>query len=483
MARARVRVRRVLGVRNGWPRRLIDLVLPLLLGCFLTTLMAASFDGAWPLAPLWLLAGFAQGGALWWRRSYPVQVMAVALLGGVVVHLVAPEGVFPYAGLIAVGSLAAARPPLISLCGLAGLLGVTALNFRTGPSADAQFAMAVAVVPWALGEAVRHRRAAIAEATRRAIGEEQARIARELHDVIAHSVSVIVVQAAAADDVFDDRPDQARAALQSIESAGRIALGELRRLLAAVRPGEAEEPRRPQPGLDRLAELAEPLRAAGLRVTLRREDAAGDAGDAGAVGGAGGAAAAPGAPGRGRPLPAGVELSAYRIVQEALTNTLRHSGASEVVVTVRTTAGTLELEVRDDGRTTQPTRPAPPTGAPSLGASPTSASSAGAAPVDTAPAGASPLDTSPLNAPPAGAAPTRPGPDAPRPTETAPTGSKSAPAPQRQPQPLPRTSPGSGFGLVGMRERATMLGGTLEAGPLPEGGFRVWARLPLDTGR
>ncbi|MFT2018308.1 sensor histidine kinase [Streptomyces sp. 796.1] len=453
-ARARVRVRRVLGVRNGWPRRLIDLALPLLLGCFLATLMAASFDGAWPLAPLWLLAGFAQGGALWWRRSRPVQVMVVALAGGVVVHLVAPEGVFPYAGLVAVGSLAAARPPLISLCGLAGLLGVTALNFRTGPSADAQFAMAVAVVPWALGEAVRHRRTAIAEATRRAIGEEQARIARELHDVIAHSVSVIVVQAAAADDVFDDRPDQARAALQSIESAGRIALGELRRLLAAVRPGETEEPRRPQPGLDRLAELAEPLRAAGLRVTLRREDAAGDAGVAG------GAAAAPGAPGRGRPLPAGVELSAYRIVQEALTNTLRHSGASEVVVTVRITAGTLELEVRDDGRTTQPAHLTAPTGTPTT------------------------------DAPPADASPTRPrpgapSPGAPGPAETAATGSKSAPAPQPQPQsqPRPRTSPGGGFGLVGMRERATMLGGTLEAGPLPEGGFRVWARLPLDTGR
>ena len=114
----------------------------------------------------------------------------------------------------------------------------------------------------ALGEAARNRRAAIREAARRAVGEEQARIARELHDVIAHSVSMIVVQAGAADDVFDSRPDRARAALRSIERAGRDALGELRRLLSAVRPGMGDaEPTGPQPGLDRLDKLAEPLRA------------------------------------------------------------------------------------------------------------------------------------------------------------------------------------------------------------------------------
>ena len=92
---------------------------------------------------------------------------------------------------------------------------------------------------WALGEVLRNRRRAIEQEARRAVGEEQARIARELHDVIAHSVSVIVVQAAAADDVFDARPDQARAALRSIEAAGRDALAELRRVLAAVRPDPA----------------------------------------------------------------------------------------------------------------------------------------------------------------------------------------------------------------------------------------------------
>jgi signal transduction histidine kinase len=175
----------------------------------------------------------------------------------------------------------------VSLLALAALLGLTALNYFTQPSEDATFALLLPVVAWALGEAARNRRIAIDQASRRAVGEEQARIARELHDVIAHSVSVIVVQASAADDVFDERPDQARAALRSIESAGREALAELRRLLAAVRPEADGEPAHPQPGLDRLGELAAPLRAAGLEVAVTREDA----GDAGA-------------------LPAGVDLSA-----------------------------------------------------------------------------------------------------------------------------------------------------------------------------
>jgi signal transduction histidine kinase len=292
-------------VRRG-PRsrllRIADVAVPLVVALFLASLAEDSpGDPTW-LAIAGILVGLGTGAALWWRRSHPVTVFAIALAGGLVIWLIAPEAVFPYAALIAIGSLAAARPLRVSLPALAALLGLTALNFITSPVGDAAFAMPFPVVAWALGEAARNRRAAIEEAARRAVGDEQARIARELHDVIAHSVSVIVVQAAAADDVFDERPDQARAALRSIESAGRDALGELRRLLGAVQPGH--DPAGPQPGLDRLGELIEPLRAAGLEVELRREGA-----DAGA-------------------LPAGVELSAYRIVQEALTNTLRHAGAT-----------------------------------------------------------------------------------------------------------------------------------------------------------
>jgi signal transduction histidine kinase len=337
-------------------------------------LVAGNVSDAVGLFGVGLLLGAVQGVALWWRRSKPELVMAIALAGGLVVQLIAPEGVFQYAALVAIFSLAAARPPRVSLPALVGLLGVTALNYFTATTEDATFALAFPVAAWALGEAARNRRAAIAEASRRAVGEEQARIARELHDVIAHSVSVIVVQAAAADDVFDEHPDQARTALRSIESAGREALGELRRLLTVVEPGVDGELRQPQPGLDRLGDLTAPLGAAGLEVAVSRVD------DAGA------------------PLPAGVDLCAYRIVQEALTNTLRHAGAKHVEVTVSSAGGVLEVDVLDDGR----------------------------------------------------------------------GGVAGEPN-------------GGGRGIAGMRERAAMLGGTLEAGPEPGGGFRVHAQLPIEA--
>ncbi|WP_440104287.1 sensor histidine kinase [Streptosporangium sp. H16] len=366
------------------PLRLVaDVAVSLVVGLYLVALvMDEVVPRAGPLVILGMVAGAAQGVALWWRRSHPVPVMAIALAGGALVHFLAPQGIFPFAGLIALGSLAAARPPRVSLPALAALLALTASNFLTASSEEAQFAMAFPVVAWALGEVVRNRRVAIDQESRRAVGEEQARIAREVHDVIAHSVSVIVVQAAAANDVFDERPDQARAALRSIEAAGRDALGELRRLLAVVRPETGEEPLR-RPGLDRLGELVEPFRAAGLEVAVRRE---------GTGAGTGGA------------LPAGVDLSAYRIVQEALTNTLRHAGAGRAEVTVRAAAGMLELDILDDGRGSG-------------------------------------------------------------------TGDEGG------------GDGGTGHGIAGMRERAAMLGGTLDAGPLPGGGFRVHARLPLEAVR
>jgi signal transduction histidine kinase len=174
--------------------------------------------------------------------------------------------------------------------------------------------------------------------------------------------------------VFDSRPDQARAALRSIEQAGRDALRELRTLLAGESPGDPD-PTHPQPGLARLDELAEPLRLAGLDVVVRGQ-------------------------GEAPKLPAGVDLSAYRIVQEALTNTLRHARATRAEVTVRYGDHAVEVEVRDDGR-----------GSPGADVN------------------------------------------------------------------------GAGQGLVGMRERAGLLGGTLEAGPLPDGGYRVHAHLPLEASR
>jgi signal transduction histidine kinase len=363
---------------RGLLGRLADVLIPWGVGLFLALVVLdeGSEDLSAPLVVLGVVLGVVQGAALHWRRRYPEAVMAVALLGGLGILLLAPETVLPIAGYFAMWSLAVARPPRVSLPGLVALEAVAALNLLIAtvedPLGDTGFAMAVGVGIWALGEAARNRRAAIHEATQRAVGEEQARIARELHDVIAHSVSTIVVQAAAADDVFDSRPDQARAALRSIERAGRDALGELRRLLGAVRPDAGSDQSGPQPGLDRLDELAEPLRAGGLSVLVRRE-------------------------GPAVPLPAGVDLSAYRIVQEALTNTVRHARATRAEVTVRYASDAVELDVRDDGR-------------------------------------------------------------------ASPSGSAN----------------GGGQGLAGMRERASLLGGTLDAGPMPGGGYRVHARLPLE---
>ena len=355
-------------------QRVLDYAIPWGVGIFLSMVVLdyARFE------LLGLLLAVASGAALRWRRRKPELTLAVTLLAGLGILLLAPEVVIPIAGLFAIFSLAATRPPQVSLIGLAALLALSATNFLTATVDDSVFTLVLAVGSWALGEAARTRRIAIEEAARRAIGEEQARIARELHDVIAHSVSVIVVQAAAAGDVFDARPDQARAALGSIERAGREALLELRRLLGAVRPdARAEDPTRPQPGLERLDELAEPLREGGLRVVVRRE-------------------------GQAATVPAGVDLSAYRIVQEALTNTLRHARATSAEVTVRYGADAVEVDVRDDGRAAMPAN-----------------------------------------------------------------GDGEGEA--------------RGHGLVGMRERALLLGGTLEAGPQPRGGYRVYARLPLGT--
>jgi MYXO-CTERM domain-containing protein len=375
-------VARVIGDHRGVRRssrirlsRLADFVIPWGVGVFLALVVLDADPAVRSPVEFWLgmLLAVVLGAALRWRRRRPELVMAVTVVAGLGYHLLFPEVVLPIAGLFAIGSLAAARSPRVSLLGLVALEALVAVNFWTTTVEDTVFTMAVAVGAWALGEAARNRRVAIREETRSAVSHEQARIARELHDVIAHSVSVIVVQAGAAGDVFDTRPDQARAALRSIEEAGREALVELRRLLSGVRPEVDAGSTAPQPGLDRLDELAEPLRAGGLKVAVRCE-------------------------GPATALPPGVDLSAYRIVQEALTNTLRHARATRAEVTVRYDADAVEVEVRDDGR-------------------------------------------------------------------AAPAGDGNA----------------AGHGLMGMRERASLLGGTLDAGPLPGGGYRVHARLPREA--
>jgi signal transduction histidine kinase len=277
------------------------------------------------------------------RRSRPVAVLAITLVAAIAGDLLFVGFQIP-GPVIALYTVAAHRERSVAVAAAAVtavLLVIPAV--AGGGVTEPSFVAAVYALfaaAWALGDNLRTRRAYLAElearakrlqreqeeSARRAVAEEQARIARELHDVISHNVSVMVVQAAAGGDVFATRPDRAREALGSIESTGREALVELRRLLGVVRPAGEEEVAglAPQPGLARLPELIEQVTAAGLRVELT-------------------------VAGRPRDLPAAVDLSAYRIVQEALTNTLKHARASRADVTLSYGDTSLELEVVDDG--------------------------------------------------------------------------------------------------------------------------------------
>ena len=188
------------------------------------------------------------------------------------------------------------------------------------------------------------RRREAEEAERRRADEERLRIARELHDVLAHSISVINVQAGVGLALLDSDPDQARTALTTIKSASKEALGEVRQVLDTLR-ASGDAPRAPAPGLDRLPELAEQARTAGLRVTTEGDTGPGPSPGAGPDQGGG-------AKGGPTPLPPGVDLAAFRIVQEALTNVVRHSGSRTARVRVLRRAGLLELYVDDEGPAT-----------------------------------------------------------------------------------------------------------------------------------
>jgi signal transduction histidine kinase len=166
-------------------------------------------------------------------------------------------------------------------------------------------------------------------AARIAVAEERARIARELHDVVAHAVSVMVLQVGAVRHKLPDAMAEDRDALRSVERAGRTALAEMRRLLAAMRREEDEVEFVPQPGLDGLAALMDEVGRAGLPARLHVD-------------------------GEPFPLPRGLDLSAYRIVQEGLTNALKHARASDADVTVRYRSDEVEIEVRDNGSGTAP---------------------------------------------------------------------------------------------------------------------------------
>ena len=195
---------------------------------------------------------------------------------------------------------------------------------------------ALALAGWLLAVAIaaeatriRAERAAATRASRqidqrRQQSEERLRVARDLHDVIGHDISLIYVQASMGLDLMDSQPEQARAALSAIKSASKEALEELRTMLTTLRRDDEAAPRSPTPGLDRLPELIELTRAAGLTVEVEVN-------------------------GTARPLPAGAELAAYRIIQESLTNVARHAGRARVTVRVTFDDADVLVEIDDDG--------------------------------------------------------------------------------------------------------------------------------------
>jgi signal transduction histidine kinase len=276
---------------------------------------------------------FAAPASLW------VLAMGLSFVDGRLV--VFPAAVFA-AGLAAaflVGSLRDAAQGRLGLVLVVVSAVVVVLNQPDHSNGALVFIPAVFALGWLGGFAFRERgveadaaeeRAAQAErereaASRVAAAEERARITRELHDIVGHAVSVMVLQVGAVRHKLPDSSSDQREALEDVERTGRQALTEMRRLLGAMRERGDDVELEPQPGLENLEPLVERVRSAGLPVHLRVE-------------------------GEPHPLPRALDLSAFRIVQEGLTNVLKHAGASQAEVVVRHRPDALQVEVRDDGR-------------------------------------------------------------------------------------------------------------------------------------
>lgn len=378
-----------------WPRLLDGVVVLVLAGTALAQVWSSPPPSLVGGPAVHTVLALAFSVPLLARRRFAVAVLATVLAAAwLQLELGGGLGQPFFAVLIALYSAGAhASRPLTYAGPLAVALQVVLLDvprLREGAPWDEVLpAWIILVGSWAFGRWMRRRAAAAAALTERAeaaerdrdeqaaraVTEERARIARELHDLVAHSVGTIVIQAQGAQRVFDTSPEQARVALSSIETAGRAGMAEMRRLLGLLtddRDGATETA--PQPTLDEVRTLVDRLRAGGLPVDLQVE---------GAV----------------RALPAGLELTGYRVVQEAMTNTLKHAGRVPVDVRLRYGAEWLDIEVCDQG------------------------------------------------------------PDG------------------RDRPPVDRDS--GSRGLVGMRERVSLYGGTIVTGPTSSGGFAVRARIPL----
>jgi signal transduction histidine kinase len=382
-------------IRDLSPRAVdVGLALAVAAAMALTVGIAEEEDATRSPDVLAYLLGISVAPLLLLRRRWPLGVM-IATVGVLSVYfgldypgfsVAVPLAVAAYSAAVAGRGLWAAL-----ILGAFVVLGGTVARLDEGDSladvlrtsliTDAALLSAVLL----LGEAVRNRRAWAEEVRRRLLRAEQdrereadrrvqqerLRIAREMHDVLAHTIAAINVQAGVGADVIDEAPAKARASLREIRRQSRDAMAELRATVGVLREGAAETLRAPAPGLGELDRLVETVARAGLRVDV----------------------SVAGAP---RPLPGAVDSAAYRIVQEALTNVVRHAHASAATVRVGYDPSMVVLEVEDDG-----------------------------------------------------------------------SGDANGP-----------TAEHDGHGLIGMRERAAAVGGTLQAGPARGGGFRVHATLP-----
>ena len=343
----RIRLRRLLA-DHRFQQTADALVAAVVLVAALVDAAVGSSEWSGPKAAELVLA-IACSVPLAWRRSHPIAVAAIITVGTMVAGaIVAPvQGPFePFVALelavYSVGVHSRLRPGLATLVAVNvfGVLSWLVVTLHVDGTAYGDWipALVWTIGVWAIGRVIRGRNARTLELerltveleaerdarAREAVTVERARIARELHDVVAHNISVMGVQAAAASRIMQSDEPDVRRALAAIETTGRETVDEMRRMLGILRRSEDELALAPQPSLRDLGALVEQVRAAGLDVVARVE-------------------------GEPRQLPAGLDLSAYRIVQEALTNALKHAAPAHVEVVVRYSEDAIVLEVVDDG--------------------------------------------------------------------------------------------------------------------------------------
>ena len=325
-------------------RRLLDVGLPLVLAAIAIGELAASddVDAPWSMSALFALGTTVP---LIWRRQAPLPVLA-ATLGTIAIvdiaYQMANAASAPFAGVLvaayASGAYTDRRDGRIAAAIIAVLVLAMAASIGEDVFGDVIFIGGILYAVWGAATVVRSRQelaTALAartvelehereEKAKLAVAEERARIARELHDVVAHKLSIMVVQAGAERRAIAGERPETSEVLRTIEDTGRTAMAEMRRLLGMLRRSDDELALAPQPSLAHLEDLVTQVREAGLPVELHVE-------------------------GEPRALAPGIDLSAYRIVQEALTNALKHAGPARARVTVRYGETELDIEIADDG--------------------------------------------------------------------------------------------------------------------------------------